>query len=411
MPLPTTYTENDRFHSFKQDYAQRSFDRALKRGELSQSDVSLINAYIRERSVINHVSSKRVLKMVSNLITVRRFLGCQFRDADIAQVYNAVGEIDNGISTKGKSFSQNTRADLIQIFKSLLLWMIDSELTSLPEKKVRLIRIPKKISTKTAADLIGSDDVTAMMEMCDNSMDRAILITMYEGGFRVGEIGEMKWGDLVFDGTGVIATVRFKTEKTRYVRLVMAKEHLTKWKSDYPDEITDNALVFLTTKHAPITYSTIATRVSRLAKRAGITKHITPHIFRHSRITHLIQQRVSDSVIKMMMWGSVESEMFKNYVHLTGGDIDREIYNLYGIEPQVAQVTGKDLKPKICPHCHEMNSPISHYCHLCSHPLDNASLEDADAIQRYLIEHPDFIRGYLNHRDLIKESRGVDHSV
>lgn len=411
MPLPTTYTENDRFHHFKPDYAQRSIDKALKRGELSQSDVSLITAYISERSVISHVGSKRVLKMVSNLITVRRFLECQFKDADIAAIYNAVNEINNGISTKGKPFSQNTKADLVQVFKSLLLWMIDSGLLIMQEKKIRLIRIPKKISTKTAADLIGPEDVTAMMNICSTSRDRAILMTLYEGGFRIGEIGEMKWGDLVFDGTGVIATVRFKTEKTRYVRLVMSKEHLVKWKSDYPEEITDNSFVFLTENHGHITYSSIAKQLSRIAERAGVEKHITPHIFRHSRITHLIQQRVSDSVIKMMMWGSVESEMFKNYVHLTGGDIDREICNLYGIEPQIAQVTGKDLKPKMCPHCHEMNSPISHYCHLCSHPLDKPSLDDTDAIQRYLVEHPDLIIGYLNKRDTGNISRDVNHNV
>jgi len=43
-------------------------------------------------------------------------------------------------------------------------------------------------------------------------------------------------------------------------------------------------------------------QLKRLAKRAGIERHITPHIFRHSRITHLIKENVSESVIKLMMW-------------------------------------------------------------------------------------------------------------
>ena len=35
-----------------------------------------------------------------------------------------------------------------------------------------------------------------MIDACRTSRDRAILMTLYEGGFRIGEIGEMKWEHL-----------------------------------------------------------------------------------------------------------------------------------------------------------------------------------------------------------------------
>ncbi len=69
-------------------------------------------------------------------------------------------------------------------------------------------------------------------------------------------------------------------------------------------------------------------------------KYITPHIFRHSRIIHLIQQGVGELIIKLIMWGFVDSRMFINSAHLTGADIDREICKLYGIEPTITRVTG-----------------------------------------------------------------------
>ena len=75
-------------------------------------------------------------------------------------------------------------------------------------------------------------------------------MTLYGGGFRVGEIGEMKWERFVIKGAGVMVNVTFKTMIPRYVRLVMAKEHLIKWKSDYPEEITDDSLVFLNERHS-----------------------------------------------------------------------------------------------------------------------------------------------------------------
>ena len=88
--------------------------------------------------------------------------------------------------------------------------------------------------TKTASDLLTTDEITQMMNSCIRSIDRAIIMMLYEGGFRIGEIGMMKWGDLTFDKWGVIVNVNFKTNKPRYIRLVMAREYIATWKNDYP---------------------------------------------------------------------------------------------------------------------------------------------------------------------------------
>ena len=42
-------------------------------------------------------------------------------------------------------------------------------------------------------------------------------------------------------------------------------------------------------------------RLQTICRKAGITKNVTPHLFRHSRITHLIQEGLSERVIKKMM--------------------------------------------------------------------------------------------------------------
>ncbi|MDP3397179.1 MAG: tyrosine-type recombinase/integrase [Methanoregula sp.] len=51
--------------------------------------------------------------------------------------------------------------------------------------------------------------------------------------------------------------------------------------------------------------------MQRIVQWAGITKHVTPHLFRHSRITHIRNDGVQESVIKMMMWGTVNTTMFE----------------------------------------------------------------------------------------------------
>ena len=49
-----------------------------------------------------------------------------------------------------------------------------------------------------------------------------MFLIMYEGGLRVGEIGQMKWGDIKIYGTGLVINVTFKAGKPRYIRLVMS---------------------------------------------------------------------------------------------------------------------------------------------------------------------------------------------
>lgn len=387
-------SDNDRFHCIKTDYADRALTRALRDDHITPDDAILISAFIAERKITNAISIRRAQKITSNLITLRRFIK-PYRENTIPDIYRGIDKLNSALSARGIPFSQNSRVDLIHLCKQFFLWLIENEEISLSEKKIRAIKLPRKVSTKKASDLLTNDDLQALLTACMTSRDRAMIITMYEGGFRVGEIGEMRWGALKFDGTGVIVNVTFKTGKPRYIRLVMAKEHLIKWKSDYPEEITDEAFVFLNERRHPLTYPAVARQLGRLCQRSGITKHITPHIFRHSRITHLIQQGVGESIIKLMMWGSVDSRMFISYAHLTGADIDREICKLYGIEPTTSQVTGDALEPKVCPHCREMNSPISRHCHICGHGLDQAAIESDDEFMKYANANPELIYNFL----------------
>ncbi|MDD1730106.1 MAG: site-specific integrase [Methanospirillum sp.] len=389
------FTDNDRFCGVKAEYQDRALAHALESGRITPDDSCLISSFVAERRITGGISRKRILKLVSCLITIRRFIP-PYRELTLHTLYRGVDLIQTSESSRGRPFSQNTKIDLIATIKLFSLWLLETEVITIPEKKIRAIKTPKKLPTKTAADILTGDEIEALISGCQTSRDRALLMTMYEGGFRVGELGTMKWGALKFDGTGVIVNVTFKTGKPRYIRLVMAKEHLIKWKSDYPEQVTDESLVFLNERRRPMTHAAIYRQLGRLCMRVGITKHITPHIFRHSRITHLIQQGVGESVIKLMMWGSIDSKMFINYAHLTGTDIDREIFKLYGIEPSAAQVQEKCLEPKVCPHCKEMNSPVSAYCHLCGQALNEEAQYSADKFMEYMLNHRDLMINFLN---------------
>jgi molybdenum cofactor biosynthesis enzyme MoaA len=156
--------------------------------------------------------------------------------------------------------------------------------------------------------------------------------------------------------------------------------------------------VFVTENKTPLTHGSISMQLKRLAKRAGVEKHVTPHIFRHSRITHLIKEKVSESVIKLMMWGSLNTEMFQTYAHLTGSDIDSEILRTYGISvDKKNQENGHErLEPRQCKGCFAINSPTSHFCSHCGRSLTEEAIASETQMQSSVLDTPEAIQAYVN---------------
>ena len=130
---------------------------------------------------------------------------------------------------------------------------MENDLVDIPHKKVKDLKVPNRNTmTKVASDLLTIEEITAMLKACEQSRDRALITMLYEGGFRIGEIGMMRWGDIQFDRFGVVVNVMFKTNKPRYIRLVMSREHLARWKNDYPRQpITNDMPVFFNRKEGP----------------------------------------------------------------------------------------------------------------------------------------------------------------
>jgi site-specific recombinase XerD len=396
MTPSTSTVSHGNFSCRKSDYATHAFEKALASEQITNQDYNLIKEFIAERKALANISIGRANKFTYTLIGWRRFLG-PFADLSITDVYVGIERMKESNSSKGRPFKQNTKHDWVRILKQFLQWLIENEYTSLPEKKVNRIKVPAKDTmTKKASDLLTPDEIHAILAACYRSSDRALFGMLYEGGFRIGEIGAMRWGDLRFDNTGVVVNLNFKTGIPRYVRIIMMKKYVTQWRSDYPGTPEGDAHVFLNEQKRPITNAGVIKQLIIVCKRAGITKHVTPHLFRHSRITHLINEGVSESVIKMMMWGSVHTNMFRTYAHLTGNDIDEEMKRLYGISEEGVKKRQPRLEPRICPNCRTIMPPIAEYCAQCGENLSVKRPAHVDEIQEFVVKHPKDVKEYLD---------------
>jgi hypothetical protein len=176
----------------------------------------------------------------------------------------------------------------------------------------------------------------------------------------------------------------------------MAVEYLASWRAEYPFNAEGESLVFVNTKGEPFIHATISKRLARVAEKAGIKKHITPHVFRHSRITHLIKEKVSESVIKLMMWGNITTEMFQTYAHLTGQDIDAEMLRVYGLESKDTTQKERRLEPRQCKQCAVINPPVSKHCSNCGMRLTDDVIASDNMMQESVFNNPDTLHAYID---------------
>jgi integrase/recombinase XerD len=383
------------FHS--QDdlkYGDNSINKALASGQITDDDAVLIREYVAEYQATRHVSNLRVLKSIFEIVNWRRFIKSPYREVTIAQIHAALNELNTANTTRGKSFKQNTKHDYVKGLKWFLQWMISEGHSKLSKEKIDKIKVPAVDSCTTSADgILQEDDILGMVTQARTIRDKALLFTLYESGCRIGELARLKWKDIIFndDSTVGLAITDTKTRKMRHALLGASVEYLAGWRNNYPGTPDNENFVFISANGEPMEYRAMSQIISRTAKKAGVEKRVTPHLFRKSRITSLIKQNFQESVIKQAMWGNLGTNMFKTYVVLSEQDIDAEFREKMGIKKKEIK-EDKKMLPRQCKSCFAMNGPQSNFCHVCGRPLTDEAERNvtnySDQVQQLLADSP-----------------------
>lgn len=395
------------FHS--QDdlkYGESSINKALDSGQITQDDADLIRAYVSEYQATRHVSNLRVLKSIFELVNWRRFIKSPYREVTISQIHAALNELNTANTVRGKPFKQNTKHDYVKGLKWFLQWMVAEGHSKLSKEKIEKIKIPAVDTCTTTPDgLLQEDDILAIVSQARTIRDKALLFTLYESGCRIGELARIKWKDIVFndDSTVGLAITDTKTRKIRHALLGASVEYLAGWRNNYPGTPDSEKFVFISANGEPMEYRAMAQIISRTAKKAGVEKRITPHLFRKSRITSLIKQNYQESVIKQAMWGNLGTNMLKTYVALGDQDIDAEFREKMGIQKKEIK-EDKKMIPRQCKFCFAMNGPQSNFCHVCGKPLTTEAqrnvISNSEKVRQLLIDNPNVQTTFL---ELLKE--------
>lgn len=183
-------------------------------------------------------------------------------------------------------------------------------------------KIPEVLTVEEIDKIISTVD----MDKKEGQRNRAILETLYSCGLRVSELCNLKISDLYFD-EGFIK-VEGKGSKQRLVPISpRAIKEIKYWFTDRNHGKIKKGFedhVFLARWGNSISRIMVFHMIKELAEMAGITKNISPHTFRHSFATHLLEGGANLRAIQCML-GHESIATTEIYTHIDRNMLRSEI--------------------------------------------------------------------------------------
>ncbi|MEM3572834.1 MAG: tyrosine-type recombinase/integrase [Nitrososphaeria archaeon] len=358
-----------------------------------------------QECIVRGYSKERIIKYLVTLERIARDLGKPFVEAKKADIVNLIAKIEQS------NYSDWTKHDYKVILRVFYKWLRKEER---PEE-VGWIRIGDANRHKLPEELLTVEEVNRLVDAADHIRDKAFISTLYESGCRIGELLCLRIRHVCFDNFGAVLLVNGKTGQRR-VRVIASASKLYQWYENHPLKENPEAPLWITigtnSRYKVWTYSTAKEVIKKIARKAGIKKRVYPHLFRHSRATHLASH-LTEAQMKQYFGWVQGSDMASIYVHLSGRDVDRALLKLNGIEVQ-EKLENEKFKAKICPRCKGSNSFDAKFCHLCGMCLDekvSVEVEELrgkiDQLMTELVKNPEVLEALLKGIEKLKNQSNL----
>ena len=175
----------------------------------------------------------------------------------------------------------------------------DDDPTELLESPKTGLRLPEVLSVKEIDRIIEAIDLSK----AEGQRNKAIIETLYGSGLRVSELINIELSKIYFaegymlvEGKGSKQRlVPLSPQSIRQIELWKVDRNLMKVKKGSED------VLFLNRRGAKLTRAMIFTIVKELAAMAGIRKNVSPHTFRHSFATHLLENGANLRAIQQLL--------------------------------------------------------------------------------------------------------------
>jgi integrase/recombinase XerD len=259
-----------------------------------------VEAYVRDISKLQQFMEMNHPKVSPMAVTSKHLQG-------LLQFINELG------------MSAYSQARILSGIKGFYKYLMFEEL--IEKDPTELIEGPK-IGRKLP-DTLSYPEIEKLLEAIDLSKpeggrNRAMLEVLYSSGLRVTELVELKINNVYFD-VGFLRVIG-KGNKERLVpigrdAMKFLKIYLEEIRVHIPIQKGFEGDVFLNRRGKRLTRVTVFTVIKELAKKIGLKKTISPHTFRHSFATHLIEGGADLRAVQEML-GHESITTTEIYTHL-----------------------------------------------------------------------------------------------
>ncbi len=198
----------------------------------------------------------------------------------------------------------------IQLYRSALRFLYVTMLKrSWFEQDV--VRIKKRLKLPI---VLSAEEITRILDHTTNLKHWTILATLYATGLRCDELRHLKIRDI--DSQRMLIHVRHA--KGRIPRDIGLSPVLLERLRIYWHWLTPKDWLFPARQHPtrPLDLKTIRLICNQAAERAGVKKHVSPHVFRHSYATHLLDAGVDLRTIQVLL-GHADIQTTARYLRVS----------------------------------------------------------------------------------------------
>ena len=253
-----------------------------------------------------------------------------FRDTEIKPFSITTSDLQTFIYSYSKTHKARSQARLISGLTAFFDFLITEKYRD--DNPMSIIESPK-IGLKLP-DTLSEDEINIIIDTIDLShaqgeRNRAILETLYGCGLRVSELVNLKISDLYFD-EGFIK-ITGKGNKQRLVPIngyteEIIKNYINIQRTLTPPKKGNDDILFLNRRGNQLTRVMIFTIIKQLVQKTNIKKSISPHTFRHSFATHLVEGGADLRAVQQML-GHESITTTEIYTHVSDTLLKEKVSN------------------------------------------------------------------------------------
>jgi integrase/recombinase XerD len=266
------------------------------------------------------MSPHSVEAYIHDIVKLKQFLENSNSGEPVSPVKITQEDIQHFLETVNElGLTPHSQARILSGIKSFFKFLMIEEMISddpsyLVEAPKLGRKLPDTLSFQEIEDLLAGID----MSIPEGMRNRAMLETLYSSGLRVTELVELKRSH-VFADVGFLKILG----KGNKERLVPIGKDALKYIDLYVTEVRPHVpvkpgfenFVFLNRRGAKLSRVMVFTIIKNLAKHIGLKKRISPHTFRHSFATHLIEGGADLRAVQEML-GHESITTTEIYTHL-----------------------------------------------------------------------------------------------